>query len=227
MLTSKQQQQQQNQKWLVVLGRGLIHLTARPSGSNGHAKLQTQAVDTPPHRNPGSRRPQSGSRAISLNRFCPRLMAQHAPMDGYGQSRALDGDPRAEAAPRHEGQSRPRAAWTARWPLRLGPPGPINGCPQPQSRAGRISFQICICCELRVLVCEERKRTTARRGGCRAAEATAGAAPAASAAAAAEGKPAPSLPSRSSLLESDLTMNLRAYGLADLPFVALFPSDLC
>jgi hypothetical protein len=83
-------------KWLVVLGRGLIHLTARHSGSNGHAKLQTQAVDTPPHRNPGSRRPRSGSRAISLNRFCPRLMAQHAPMDGYGQSRALDCDRRGQ-----------------------------------------------------------------------------------------------------------------------------------
>ena len=39
--------------------------------------------------------------------------------------------------------------------------------------------------------------------------------------------PFPSVPFLPLGVRSDLMMNLRAYGFADLPFVALFPSDLC
>jgi hypothetical protein len=145
-------------------------------------------------------------------------MAQHAPMDGYGQSRALDCDRRgqkrklkmATRGPRrpHVTRAKPGPAPRGRPD---GPPGPING--GLPLRAGQVasrsrfafvaSFSSIVLFFARVWL----------RGGCRAAEATAGAAPAASAAAAAEGKPALRLRLRRFFLfSSDLMMNTMHMG---------------
>ena len=202
-------------------------------GSNRHANASRgrRRTEIPDHA------ARSPDHARSLSTAFVRVSWQHAPMDGHGQSRAaLDcdrrgrsvtphGDPQAEAAPRHEGESRPRAAWTARWP-----PWAYKWMPSASEQGRRSRSRLHL---LRASVPSCSYFFARRgRGGCRAAEATAGAAPAASAAAAAEGKPSlplpfPSVPFLPLGVRSDLMMNLRAYGFADLPFVALFPSDLC
>jgi hypothetical protein len=141
-------------------------------------------------------------------------------MDGYGQSRALDCDrrgqkrksarrPAVRGGPMSRLEGHPVQAprrVDGQMALRLGLPGPINGGLQSRAdlvgdcllRASVPSF-----CSLRACGCEEdvvlrrqlrvRLRLQVRQRLRRVSL-------------------APSLPSRSSLSESDLMMNLHAYG---------------